>query len=169
MADTYRGEIRVEAHPDRVFDHFTDARSLARWMGDRAVVDPRPGGRFTLFIEGGPIEGRYVAVERPERLVITWGRAGSGEFPPGASRLEVTLVADGTGTLVRVEHSGLPSGEFQQHDVGWRHYLGRLAVVAEGGDPGPDPWAVALPADAVPTSDAAPCAVTPVRRRAGRT
>jgi hypothetical protein len=25
------------------------------------------------------------------------------------------------------------------HEVGWRHYLPRLATAAEGRDPGPDP------------------------------
>jgi uncharacterized protein YndB with AHSA1/START domain len=139
MTDTYRGEIRVEAHPDRVFDHFTDARALARWMGDRAVVDPRPGGLFRLHVGGGTVEGRYVAVERPDRVVITWGRAGSGEFPPGSSRLEVTLTPDGAGTVVRIEHSGLPAPEIPRHEVGWRHYLDRLAVAAGGDDPGADP------------------------------
>ena len=32
-----------------------------------------------------------------------------------------------------------------RHARGWDHYLGRLAVVAAGGDPGPDPWLGGVP------------------------
>jgi hypothetical protein len=36
-------------------------------------------------------------------------------------------------------HSGLPNAaQCASHDRGWAHYLGRLALVADGGDPGPD-------------------------------
>ena len=36
-------------------------------------------------------------------------------------------------------HSGLPDPEAcASHEQGWTHYLGRLAVAAAGGDPGPD-------------------------------
>jgi hypothetical protein len=36
-------------------------------------------------------------------------------------------------------HEGLPEGEDIRHSHGWTHFLGRLAVAAAGGDPGPDP------------------------------
>jgi uncharacterized protein YndB with AHSA1/START domain len=152
MRETYRGRIRIEAAPSRVFEFFTDAASLARWMGDSAVVDPRPGGEFTLHINGGPIAGRYVVVDPPNRVVITWGRSGSEDFPPGASTLAVSLIPDGAGTVVEVEHSGLPATESRQHALGWQHYLPRLATAAAGSDPGPDPWAKDLPPAAVPRS-----------------
>jgi len=51
----------------------------------------------------------------------------------------VTLEPDGSGTLVRLRHRDLPSEEAAQgHGEGWTHYLGRLAIVVTGGDPGPD-------------------------------
>jgi hypothetical protein len=40
---------------------------------------------------------------------------------------------------VRLTHSGLPPEAVPPHELGWAHYVGRLAVVAAGGDPGPDP------------------------------
>ena len=37
-------------------------------------------------------------------------------------------------------HSGLPNAEqCAGHAEGWAHYFGRLAEVAAGRDPGPDP------------------------------
>jgi Activator of Hsp90 ATPase homolog 1-like protein len=51
----------------------------------------------------------------------------------------VTLQPDGSGTLLRLVHRGLPAGEVEQHAHGWDLYLGRLVTAGAGGDPGPDP------------------------------
>ena len=132
-ADPYRDSIHIAAEPDLVFDYFTDATALARWMGDRAVVDPRPGGQFTIFFGARKVQGRYLELDRPRRLVISGGRAGSPTFPPGSSVLEVTLTAHGGGTLVAIAHSGLPGSERPRHATGWQHYLTRLELAATGG------------------------------------
>jgi uncharacterized protein YndB with AHSA1/START domain len=115
-------------------------------MGDYAVLDPRPGGEFTLDVNGVPVRGRYLELDPPRRVVIAWGHAGSERLPPGASTVEVTLTADGSGTTVHVEHRDLPEVEARQHAAGWPHFLARLVVAGSGGDPGPDPWATSPPA-----------------------
>ncbi len=61
--------------------------------------------------------------------------------PPGSSLVEIDLIEQPDGTLVRLTHSGLPNAEqCASHSEGWAHYLGRLAAVAAGRDPGPDPF-----------------------------
>jgi uncharacterized protein YndB with AHSA1/START domain len=100
-------------------------------------VDPRPGGQFTIFFGNRQVQGRYLELDRPRRLVISWSRAGSASFPPGASVLEVTLTPRDGGTLVAITHSGLPGGERRRHAVGWHHYLARLSLAATGGDLAP--------------------------------
>jgi uncharacterized protein YndB with AHSA1/START domain len=116
-----------------VFDYFIRPDALVRWMGERAILDPRPGGEFTLFFGTNSVEGRYLEVDPPKRLVIGWGRGGSTEFPPGSSILEVTLAPEGDGTRVSVVHSGLPEPEVPRHAAGWRHHLAELAAaLAEG-------------------------------------
>ncbi len=53
--------------------------------------------------------------------------------------IEIDLVDQDGGTLVRMTHSGLPDTEqCASHEKGWTHYLARLAIAAAGGDPGPD-------------------------------
>lgn len=133
-ADPYVDSIHIDADPDVVFDHFTDAGALANWMGDKARVDPRPGGEFSLFFGERCVEGAYVVVERPRRVVISWGRRGSSSFPPATSRLEVVLSPERGGTRVSITHSGLPEVEAQRHALGWQHYLARLSAVAAGAD-----------------------------------
>jgi uncharacterized protein YndB with AHSA1/START domain len=136
-ADPYRDSIHIAAEPDLVFDYFTRPEAIARWMGDRAVVDPRPGGEFTLYFGDKAVEGQYVVVDRPQRLVITWGRRGSRELPPGASTLEVSFVAEGDGTRVSIVHHGLPPSEAGRHALGWKHYLARLHELGSGREPEP--------------------------------
>ena len=135
-ADAYRDSIHIAAAPETVFDYFTNPQMLVRWMGDEAQLDPRPGGQFRLVIGQRTVEGRYLSVERPHRVVISWGRRGSRLLPPGRSVLEVTLTAEAGGTRVSVVHSGLPLTERPRHALGWRYYFARLKLAAEGRDPG---------------------------------
>ncbi len=37
-------EVYIEATPETVFSFFTDPEKVARWKGQEATVDPRPGG-----------------------------------------------------------------------------------------------------------------------------
>ena len=72
---------------------FTDPRQLVRWIGISADLQPRPGGRFRFEVVPGQFcEGQYVIVDRPVRLVFTWGWTDPGfGLAPGTSRVEVTL------------------------------------------------------------------------------
>jgi uncharacterized protein YndB with AHSA1/START domain len=140
-AEPFTASVHVAAAPEDVFQYFTRAEAIVRWMGDFAVLDARPGGEFTLDINGVPVRGRYLEVQPPRRLVISWGHAGSERLPPGASTVEVTLTADGEGTTVRIVHRDLPEPEARAHAMGWPHFLERLTAAGAGDDPGPDPWA----------------------------
>jgi uncharacterized protein YndB with AHSA1/START domain len=97
------------------------------------------GGLFRVTIgEGQVAEGRFLELVPESRVVFSWGWRGHPTLPPGSSTVEILLVPDGEGTLVRLTHRGLPAAEFKLHVVGWEHYIPRLAVAAEGGDAGPD-------------------------------
>jgi len=132
----------VEAPPDVVFQFFVDPDQMVRWKGVAATLDPRPGGVYRVNVTGTHVaRGEYVAVVPNERVVFTWGWEGEGNpVPPGASTVEVTLVPDGSATIVRLRHLGLPGGPEDRHAEGWEHYLARLVVAGAGGDAGPDPW-----------------------------
>jgi uncharacterized protein YndB with AHSA1/START domain len=138
-AEPITASVHIEAQPERVFAYFTEPEAIVRWMGDYAVLDPTPGGEFTLDIRGTPVRGRYLELEPARRLVISWGYAGSESLPPGGSTVEVRLRPEGGGTRVDLEHRGLPPAEVPGHASGWTHYLARLSVAGAGGFPGPDP------------------------------
>jgi uncharacterized protein YndB with AHSA1/START domain len=144
-AEPFVTTLRIEAPPEIVFDCFCDPNALITWMGDRAELEPSPGGKFEVDIHGYAVRGRYQVLERPRRLVFSWGYESSDDLPPSASTVEVTLVPDGTATQLTLVHRDLPESQAPQHAVGWNHFLPRLAVKAAGGDPGPDPWATEPP------------------------
>lgn len=131
-ADPYRQSVLIHARREDVFRYFTEAEAIVAWMGDAAVVDPQPGGLFLLRFADKFVEGRYVEIDVPKRLVITWGRRGSLSFPPGESRLEITLTTEESGTRVELAHFGLPADEQERHSKGWVHYMKRLVHVLHG-------------------------------------
>jgi uncharacterized protein YndB with AHSA1/START domain len=141
--ETVEREIRIDAAPDTVFDFFVDPELLLRWKGIEAKLEPEPGGLFRVVVNPRhTVRGRFVEVEPPVRVVFTWGMEGEDALvAPGTSTVEVTLTADGDGTLLRLVHRDLPARAREQHARGWEHFLERLRVAAAGDDPGPDPWA----------------------------
>jgi uncharacterized protein YndB with AHSA1/START domain len=138
-AEPVVASVFVAAPPERLYEYFTRPEAIVRWMGDYALLEPEPNGRFTIDVRGTPVRGRYLELEPPHRLLISWGYAGSEQLPPGASTVEVRLIADGNGTRVEVEHRDLPIEQRPGHASGWAHYVSRLEVAAVGGDLGPDP------------------------------
>lgn len=137
-AEPVTSSVYIEAPPERVWEYFTEPEAMVRWMGEYALLEPEPGGQFTVNIKGAPVRGRFVRLDPPRWLLISWGYADSNRLPSGASTVEVRLTPEGTGTRVDLEHRGLPPDEQPGHRIGWAHYLARLAA-AVAGEPGPDP------------------------------
>jgi uncharacterized protein YndB with AHSA1/START domain len=140
MSEAFTTSMTLAASPERVFEYFVRPELLVRWMGDYARLVAVEGGEFTVDIHGVLIRGHYVRLQRPELIEVAWGEAGNPLMPPGSTRLVVRLEGADGGTRLHLEHSGLVPAEASKHAVGWPHFLERLAVIAAGGEPGPDPW-----------------------------
>jgi uncharacterized protein YndB with AHSA1/START domain len=138
--DVIHVERHIAAPPSAVFRYLTESELWARWQGESADLDPRPGGRFEVTMaEGQIVEGEFVEVEPDRRVVVTWGWRGHPRMPGGTTTVEVELVPDGAGTLVRLTHRGIPPEDVPLHRAGWDVFADRLAIAAAGGDPGPPP------------------------------
>ncbi|HEX5298486.1 MAG TPA: SRPBCC domain-containing protein [Streptosporangiaceae bacterium] len=149
--------IHVPAAPGDVFPYLTEPARYVRWMGGEARLEPVPGGVYRVAMpDGFAAAGTFTAVTRPRLVAFTWGFAddeaashtkgdeapSAGAMPAGSTRVTVTLHAENGGTRLTLRHEDLPSEELRTgHEVAWNTYLPRLAVVAAGGDPGPDPHA----------------------------
>ena len=125
--------IDIEAPPEIVFDHLVTVDGMLAWMGQSAELDARPGGTFSVDIDGNPIRGEYVVVDPHTRVVVTWGLLGSDLLPVGSTTVEFLLTPIGSGTRVELIHSELPDEQVPPHAEGWPHFIGILAERARRG------------------------------------
>jgi uncharacterized protein YndB with AHSA1/START domain len=135
--------IVIDAPPMHVYELLTDAAWLVEWMAPDATAEPRPGGTITwTHVNGDTVEGRFTELVPGRRVVFTfgWDRADVG-IPVGSTTVEIDLRPDGDGTALHLVHRGLSDPMADAHAGGWKNYLGRLAAVAAGCEPGPDPLA----------------------------
>jgi uncharacterized protein YndB with AHSA1/START domain len=121
---------RIEASPEIVFAYLTDSQRFVAWMGVGAELDPRPGGRYRIDVDGVHIvSGEYQVVDPPRRLVMSWGWEGHPTVPPGSTTVEIILTPERDATILRLRHLGLPDeGERRLHTDGWTQYMSQLAA-----------------------------------------
>ena len=115
MAEEFTTEVDLPAPVEEVFRHLTEPAAMIRWMGQHATLTPVPGGAFEVDINGVPVRGRYLEIDPPRRVLVSWGVAGNTEMPPGATEVEFTLTPTPQGTRLRLVHRGLVPGQEEIH------------------------------------------------------
>jgi uncharacterized protein YndB with AHSA1/START domain len=129
--------VKVIPAPRReAFEAWLDPEALRRFMCPaegssvaKVEVDPRVGGAFLIVMRIGdqdlPHHGRYLEIERHERLVFSWLSAVAGSN----SRVTLTFADTPDGqTLLTLEHVGLEGDEIRaKHHAGWTRILAELA------------------------------------------
>jgi len=135
-----RRETHIAAPRASVFAFLTDPDKIVQWMGTEATTEAHPGGMYLLKgVGSATARGTFREVVPVHRLAYSFGWEGNEEVSPGSSLIEIDLIEQNGGTLLRMTHSGLPNAATQaSHGKGWAHYLGRLTEVAAGRNPGPD-------------------------------
>src|SRR5260221_14402808 len=129
-------EVFVAAAPETIWQYLVDPAKAVTWMGVAASFDTRAGGQYRVeVLPGDVVSGEFVELDRPRRLVHTWGwENGSGSVPPASTMVAFDLIPRDEGTPVRVTPRGLPHAAAEDRPTrGWDHYLPRLAEVAAGG------------------------------------
>ena len=135
--------IFIAASPTRVYELLTDADLLVEWMAPHAELDPRPGGALMwTHVNGDSVVGTFVELVAlsPHRVHLRLG-SRRRPHPTGIDHREIDLRRTMDGTELRLVHRGLADPMANAHSGGWSNYLARLAAVAEGRGPGPDPLA----------------------------
>jgi activator of HSP90 ATPase len=125
---TIHQEVDYKASPARVYEALLDQKQFAALTGSSAVIDRNPGGAFKTF--GGRIEGRTIEMVPNRRLVQAWREES---WPAGLySLVKFELVAQGSGTRIVFDHTGILEEDFGHLNEGWpirywepmRKYLG---------------------------------------------
>jgi uncharacterized protein YndB with AHSA1/START domain len=112
-------EIDLKGSPQRVYEILLDAKQFTAFTGMPAEIDPRAGGAFSTF--GGLIVGRNVELIPNARIIQAWRPT---HWNPGVySIVHFELKPQGGETLLVLDHTGFPEGEFDHLTDGWRsHY-----------------------------------------------
>jgi uncharacterized protein YndB with AHSA1/START domain len=137
--------VRVQrvmpATPEMVFDEWLDPEALQDWMCPRpsrcvaVEVEPRVGGRVRFDVDhlGSSvlITGQFLTIDRPRLLSFTWANSNWSD-PTASSVVNVTFEPEGDDqTLMSIEHSLLPSDEFENFHNGWILTFDQLAAVLQ--------------------------------------
>ncbi|AGA31134.1 SRPBCC family protein [Singulisphaera acidiphila] len=126
---------RFDASPERVFDAWLDPEKASRWLFAtatgrmvRAEIDARVGGifNFTDRREGEDVEhvGQYLEIERPRRLVFTFGVP---KYSPVNTRVTVDILPLGSGCQLTLTHEGVLPEYVSRTEAGWGMLLDALA------------------------------------------
>jgi uncharacterized protein YndB with AHSA1/START domain len=109
-------EVVLPAPPERVYAALTDGAQFTKATGGRvAEIATAEGGTFSLF--GGAIHGRHIELVPGARVVQAW-RVKMWE--PGVfSLVRFSLVAEGNGTRVVLDHSSYPEANHEHLAAGW--------------------------------------------------
>jgi uncharacterized protein YndB with AHSA1/START domain len=129
--------VEVAAPPDRVFRALA-SDEVTRWWVRPGVFDTREwsadvrvGGRWRATGIGGgkpyTLEGEFLEVEAPRKLVHTWQLAGA---PGTASTITYLLEPAGEGTRITLRQSGFQSREAcLSTALGWETSFSELSRV----------------------------------------
>jgi uncharacterized protein YndB with AHSA1/START domain len=132
-------ECLIKAAPEKIYSHLIESSAWALWQGEICESDARPGGIFKMVMpDGATARGQFVDLVENQSIVSGWGWVDNPRVPPGSSVVTIKLEQHPQETLVSLEYRDLVDPAVTPHREGWVYYLGRLDVVATGGDPGPD-------------------------------
>jgi uncharacterized protein YndB with AHSA1/START domain len=148
-------ERRMAASPANVWRAMTEPELLKQWLAPRpwrvvdVQLDPRPGGRFYLKMqgpegeaeecidEGADDEAGCVLVAEPGRRLVWTDGLGPDFRPKGSGFMtaELTLTPDGDGTLYRAHVLHRNREDRDRHEAmgffdGWNTCAAQLEEVA---------------------------------------
>lgn len=137
--ETVRVSRRFEAPADTLFDAWIEPRVAGEWLfatpnGQivRTDIDARVGGEFTIADrrDGEAIErvGKYLVIDRPHRLVFTFGVP---RFSTAFTQVSIDLFPRGMGCELTLTHDGVLSEWASRTESGWKMLLAGLANVVE--------------------------------------
>ncbi|HWA29572.1 MAG TPA: SRPBCC domain-containing protein [Rhizomicrobium sp.] len=125
-----------DAPPERVFDAWMEHGQFESWIGPEGVkcevpvMEPKVGGRYRVDMKMSdgtpiPVSGVYQTIERPKRIVFTWGWDGD---PDRTSTITLTFQALGDKTKLTLRQEGLKTVENRDgHNKGWTGAFNKLA------------------------------------------
>jgi activator of HSP90 ATPase len=113
---TYKANFRINAEPSDIYAALTNPFTIELWSGYPAVMAEVPGSEFSLW--EGDITGRNIEFIPDRKVVQEWYFGEQEE----KSIVTITIKSDRAGSLVTVEHTSIPDGDFEDIAEGWNEY-----------------------------------------------
>jgi uncharacterized protein YndB with AHSA1/START domain len=123
-----RGELTIDAPPERVYASLIEPEQLNRWIASDAEVDPRVGGHISYYEGGDPL--KILELEPGRTLAHSWGFGGYETV------VRWELEGSGGKTHLTLVHSGWSDerpGDADQTQAGWLAFLAELKRMHELG------------------------------------
>jgi len=127
--------ILIDTTPEMAFEALIKASELREWMCEYAWTVIQPQGVYHARWESGyQASGRFIELDPPRRVAITW--QGTGE--PGETTVTFGVEPEAGGTRVTIVHAGFGAGpEWDAHvaasEKGWDAGLDNLKSTLETG------------------------------------
>lgn len=128
---------RFRAAPEPVFDAWLDAKTAGRWLFAtpsgtmvKVEIDARVGGSFTIVDrrdgEDSLHAGEYLSIDRPRRLVFTFGMP---KFTEDRDRIviDIEAVEDGCELVLTHAMAAEWAAYAERTEQGWARMLDGLA------------------------------------------
>ena len=130
---------QFRASAERVFDAWLKPEIAGKWLFAtdtgtmvRAEVDARVGGRFNFTDrrDGEDIEhvGEYLEIERPRKLVFTFGVP---RFSNEMTRVTIEIAPLASGCTLTLIHEGVLPEYLERSKGGWTMLLDKLGGLAD--------------------------------------
>lgn len=112
-------QIEIPVAPAKLLDAILNEKQFSSLTGFGATIDATEGGAFTVF--DGLVKGRNIEIVPGTRLVQAWRPASWLDGVYSLVRLD--LSATESGSIVVLDQTGFPEGNYDQLALGWYlHY-----------------------------------------------
>jgi len=122
MGKTIRQTVLFDSPPHEVFEALLDSKQHAAFTGDKAKINRRIGGTFSVF--GGWAKGKTLRLEKDKIIVQSWRTVEFAVDDPD-SQVMFHFSKKGKGTRLIFVHSKVPEDQVKAVRQGWKDFYWR--------------------------------------------
>ena len=115
---TIKQNITIKASPHEVYETLMDSRKHSQLTGDKAKIDRKVGGKFTVFRNYA--DGKNLELVQDKKIVQTWH---ASDWPNDHySKITFLLKPVKDGTLIKFTQIKVPDEFYKDISQGWYDY-----------------------------------------------
>ena len=112
----FKKTYHINAEPSDIYAALTNPYTIELWSGYPAVMGSKPGEEFVMW--DGDICGKVIELVPDKKVVQQWYFGEQEE----KSVVTITIIPQGDNSNVTVEHTNIPTADFDNISEGWNEY-----------------------------------------------